>query len=117
MSTDEFIGYVGNPDFHDGSIISVRHERDAASVKVRGASGQEYVVQFAGVKVVRATRPDGMMIYSMSEMRSQLPLRRFVFANWDEEDDSRLEIHAESFDVVVEAELPNAHSLRNRGPD
>ena len=100
MPNDEFIGYVGNPDFHDGTVVSVRQEHDGASVSIRGASGQEYVVLFSGVKAVRATDPEGMIIYSMTEMRSQLPVRRFVFANWDEDDDSSLEIEAESFNVV-----------------
>jgi len=100
MPTGEFIGYVGNPDFHDGTVISVWHERDAARVRLRGASGVIYVVLFAGVKVVRATHPENMMIYSISEIGAQLPLRRFVFVNWDEDDDSTLEIEAEDFNVI-----------------
>jgi hypothetical protein len=81
-------------------VLSVRQEHDGASVSIRGASGKEYVVFFGGVKAVRATDPEGMMIYSMSEMRSQLPVRWFVFADWDYDDDSSLEIEAETFNVV-----------------
>jgi hypothetical protein len=74
MPTDEFIGYVGNPDFHDGTVVRVRQEHDCASVSIRGASGQVYVVLFLGITAVRATDPEGMMIDSMTEMRSQLPV-------------------------------------------
>ena len=41
-----------------------------------------------------------MMIYALSEMRTPPSTRRFVFANWDEDDKSFLEIEAESFSVT-----------------
>ena len=100
MTSDEFIGYVGDPDFHDGSVVSVTAERDLARVVVRGASEQEYVVEFRGVKAMRSNRPEGMMIYSLTEMRARSAARRFVFTNWDEDDDATLEVEAEDFSLA-----------------
>jgi hypothetical protein len=35
-----------------------------------------------------------MMVYALTEMPATPPLRRFVFVNWDEEDDASLEVVA-----------------------
>jgi hypothetical protein len=43
-----------------------------------------------------------MLLDALSEMNCQPPLRRFVFANWNEEDDSVLEVDAETIDVRPE---------------
>jgi hypothetical protein len=100
MSADEFIGYVGDPDFHDGSLVRVIVEPDLVRVVLRGASGQEYVVEFRGGKVVHSNRPEGMMIYALTEMKARSPARRFVFANWEEDDDATLEVEAEDVSVT-----------------
>jgi hypothetical protein len=100
MSSEEFIGYVGDRDFHDGHVVTVDREGDTARVRVRGASGRGFVVEFRGVQVIRFEHPEGMMIYALSEMRALPPTRRFVFGNWDEDDKSFLEIEAESFSVT-----------------
>jgi hypothetical protein len=81
-------------------VLSVRREQDVACVRVRGFSGREFAVEFRGVQAVRAKKPEGMMIYALSEIRAQPPLRKFVFANWDDDDESFLEIEAESFSVA-----------------
>lgn len=100
MPSEEFIGYVGDPDFHDGHVITVKREKDTARVRLRGASRREFAVEFRGVQALRSKQPDNMMIYALSEMRAPPPLRLFVFANWDEEDNSFLEIEAESFSIT-----------------
>ena len=100
MAIDEFIAYAGDPDFHDGSVVSVVEERDSTRVVVRGASGQEFVVEFRGVKAMRSCKPEGMLIYSLSEMKAQPPARRFEFANWHEDDDAFFSIDAEDFSVA-----------------
>jgi hypothetical protein len=43
-----------------------------------------------------------MMLYALTEMSDDPPMRRFVFANWDEESDARLEVRAESMAVRKE---------------
>jgi hypothetical protein len=43
-----------------------------------------------------------MMLYALAEVRAQEPLRRFVFVNWDEEnDDARLEVVCRTFDSSI----------------
>lgn len=79
---NEFVAYVGDPDIHDGSIESVEHKRDRVRVIVRGASGRRLAIDFEGVAEVRSKNPEGMVLYSLSEMRTPAPLRRFVFVNW-----------------------------------
>jgi hypothetical protein len=102
MSERRFVRYVGNADFHDGRILEVGHDTDSIRVRVRGASGKIYIAEFPAGSVLRSNRPEGMLLYSLSEMRTDPPLRRFHFANWDEEDDAALEIEAETLNVLEE---------------
>lgn len=99
MGDTAFKGYVGEPDFHDGSVVAVDRRDDSVRVRVRGASGKVYVAEFTGIHAVRSTRPECMLLYALGEVQAQPPYRRFVFANWDEQDDGALEIDAESFRV------------------
>jgi hypothetical protein len=100
MTSDDFVGYVGDPDFHDGAVVRVVADGDLACVVVRGASGQEYAVEFHGVKAVRSNRPEEMMIYALTEMRTLAAARRFVFSNWEDDDDASLEVEAEGFSIT-----------------
>ncbi len=59
-------------------------------------------MDFSGVAEVRAVEPEGMMLYALSEMSCQPPLRRFVFANWDDESKAHLEVDAAGFAVSSE---------------
>ena len=102
MPDHSFVGYVGDPDFHDGSIVSVEESDGTVRVRVRGASGKLFVVDFSGVAEVRAFDPKGMKLYALSEMSCQPPLRLFVFANWDEESKARLEVEATGLAVSFE---------------
>ena len=99
--SDVFVGYVGDPDFHDGVIVRVGPREHQVLVVIRGASGCEYVVEFHGVKVIRLNKPEGMTLFAMTEMRTATGTRRFVFANWNYEDDARLEVEAEGFSVTL----------------
>jgi hypothetical protein len=71
-------------------------------VRVRGASGKAFVVAFSGVFAVRANCPEGMMLYALTELRGEPPLRRFVFANWDDDSKAYLEVDATSFSILEE---------------
>jgi hypothetical protein len=97
-----FVRYVGDPDFHDGSILDIERKNQSLIVRVRGFSGKVFLVEFGKVAGMKADRPEGMLLYALSEMNCQPPLRRFVFANWNEEDDSVLEVDAETIDVRPE---------------
>jgi hypothetical protein len=97
-----FVGYVGEPDFHDGYILTVDRVDDSVRVRIRGNSGKTYLVMFGSVVQVRANRPEGMLLYALSEFTSEPPIRRFVFANWDDENASVLEVDAERVEVRPE---------------
>jgi len=70
MKNADFVGYVGLPDFHDGVVLRVSLEGKTAEVVVEGYSGREHVVLFEGVQAVEMNRPEGMLLYSLSEMRA-----------------------------------------------
>lgn len=102
MADPSFIGYVGDADFHDGAVVAVEQQHGIARVRVRGASGKVFVVDFGGVRAVRANQPEGMVLYALSELRGEPPLRRFAFANWDDDSPAYLEVDAESIAVGEE---------------
>src|SRR5262245_6913144 len=94
-----FVGYIGDADFHDGSVLAIERQDGAVCVRVRGASGKLFVVDFGGVRAVRASQPEGMVLYALSELAGDPPVRRFVFANWDEDGGAHLEVDAETVAV------------------
>ncbi|MBI3475779.1 MAG: hypothetical protein HY010_08605 [Acidobacteria bacterium] len=101
--TGKFRAYVGDPDFHDGTIKVVRSDLTEVCVEIVGHSGAVYITRFAGVESVVSHNPEGMLLYALCEMEAVMPLRRFHFANSympdDEGGDSRLEISARTFSV------------------
>jgi hypothetical protein len=99
MSEPSFVGYIGDPDFHDGTVTAVEQQDTTVRVGIRGASGKCFVVEFGGVRALRANRPVGMLLYALSELSGTPPLRRFSFANWDDDDDAFLEVDADAIDI------------------
>ena len=99
MENSDFVGYVGLPDFHDGVILRVSDKGDTAEVVLEGYSGLNHLVLFEGVQAVEMNQPEGMLLYSLSEMRAAPPLRKFVFTNNDEEHPGYLSILATDFSV------------------
>ena len=99
MAESSFVGYIGDADFHDGHVIGVEQHSSTVNVRVRGASGQVYLVEFTGVLTMRAARPEGMMLYALSEFSGKLPMRRFVFVNWDDDSEAYLEVDAEAITI------------------
>jgi hypothetical protein len=93
-----FVRYL-TPDLHDGHVLSV--ERDGSDVRVVAKSYTEEVFEivFSDVDdLATSDEPAGMELYALAEMEAEAPLRRFLFINWDEEEDPRrLEIVARSF--------------------
>ena len=98
MSTSEFIAYVGPTDIHDSTVISVVRQGDIARVGLRTLDGQSLSPAFHGVATLESQQPEGMFVYALTELTSpRPPLRRFVFANSDEDSAANLEIVAEDF--------------------
>src|SRR4051812_4119495 len=103
MANDAFkdlIAYVGGRDIHDGYIRKVEVDRKKVSVTIEGGSGSYFVIEFQQVAWFKAHRPEDMMLYALAEWRGDGSVRRFVFSNWEEEDDAFLEIGAKDFQVV-----------------
>ncbi len=97
-----FVGQVGDPDIHDGKILSFVHNGSTAEVVIRGGSAQRMIAfNFTGVLPVMAVRPFGMLPYAMSEFRADFPLRPFVLSNGEDEDHACLELKAEDFSVTI----------------
>jgi hypothetical protein len=97
---EDFVAYRGDPEIHDGVVMVVEHNGSDARVVVKAESGRQLEILFSGVDSVTELHPVGMTLYSLSEMQAPEPLRRFVFTNWFEEDesDARLEILARDFE-------------------
>lgn len=102
MAGPSFVGYVGDADFHDGTILVVEQRDGMARVRVRGASGKLFAVDFGGLREIRANQPVGMVLYALSELSCERPLRRFAFVNWDDGSPAQLEIDAETIAVREE---------------
>src|SRR3712207_2520113 len=100
MEQSDFVGYAGPPDLHDGQVLQVVTDADSVTVFVRGDTGRRFGLEFTGVAGMEAIEPEGMELYALAEMTAAPPLRRFVFANWDDEDPGRLEVLARDFRVV-----------------
>jgi hypothetical protein len=100
MSDKVFIAYVGNPDFHDGTVSRVAAEGKTALVVVKGYSGRVHVVDFEGVEEIQKNTPEGMLLYSLSEMQATSPLRKFVFTNSDDDDPRSLSVLATDFRIL-----------------
>jgi hypothetical protein len=100
MNNQDFIAYVGDPDIHDGHVRSLASGPQKTSGIVEGGSGRWFVLEFDEVAWVKSQCPEGMMLYALAEMQGEGTIRRFVFANWDDEDDAFLEIGAVGFQMT-----------------
>lgn len=92
----QFIGYVGSADIHDAVLMKVQHNGTKASVTLKTQSGQILEIEFEGVVSVKSDTPEGMILYSLSEMRHPQH-RLFIFTNWEDEAEAHLEIVADDF--------------------
>jgi hypothetical protein len=100
MDEEIFIGYIGDYRVHDGRIKEITSDKDSVQVSLISYDGETILVEFTGVKSIRSYRPEGMILYSICEMKEQPPYRRFAFVNENEEDDAFLEIIA--LDCVIQ---------------
>lgn len=89
-----FVQYLNSDDVHDGIIRRVSEDADRLRVLVETADGRVVIFEFTGVRHVKQNRPEGMLLYSLSELRESAPLRKFIFTNSEEEDDAFLEVTA-----------------------
>lgn len=92
MNNEKFIGYIGDYRIHDSKIKAIESDKDSIQVSLISEDNEIIRVKFVEVKSVKSNNAESMILYSISEMEEQPPFRKFVFVNWDEEDDSSLEI-------------------------
>ncbi len=100
MANNDFIAYIGDPDIHDGHIINVEQRGQEARIRIEGGNGRHLTFEFHGVTWTKLHRAEGMMLYGLAEFQGDVPVRHFVFVNWDEEDEAFLEIEAEEFSII-----------------
>jgi len=103
-SESDFLGVVGDPDIHDSVVLATVEQGDSVSVILErtaykgesvGRATPRLEVRFVGVRDVESRREAGMVVYSLAELKGEPPWRRFVFTNWDDEDEASLEIWAQ----------------------
>ncbi|HEX5704797.1 MAG TPA: hypothetical protein VFX97_16480 [Pyrinomonadaceae bacterium] len=94
MEKGSFIGYHYTDDVHDAVVKRVHQENERLQVDIETIEGHAVAFSFTGVQTVDAHQAEGMLLYSLSEMESPPPYRRFVFTNSDDDDPARLEIVA-----------------------
>ena len=99
QSVGELLGYVGGPELHDAEIIQVDNLGENFRVVLKGENNDKLLVSFTGVKALFSNKPEGMTLYGMAELKSEAGSRRFVFVNWDEEDDAKLEVSAAGYSM------------------
>jgi hypothetical protein len=99
MNTEDFTGYIGSQDIHDGTILRVIENNKVVIVRIQGASGKHHLIKFNNVTEVQANEPVGMILYAISEMKLDSAKRKFIFVNWEEDDSASLEILAEDYQL------------------
>jgi hypothetical protein len=100
MTASEFQGYFGHPDFHDAVIEDVQQSERQLSVVLRAESGARWCITFAEAEVTERN-PRGTRIYAVSRMATpRVGLLTYVFVNWNERDDSPLEVTTSQEPIV-----------------
>jgi hypothetical protein len=103
MSEQGFIGYIQEPDVHDGVIITATYksgflrsifDKRVVLVVVLTYDERLFIIRFSRVRSANITNVEGMRLYSLSEMHETPPLRRFVFVDWEEESNRHFEVVA-----------------------
>ena len=109
MPPDEgkFIGYVGDADVHDATIVSVTTLRSGdLAVAMKTYDDKPLTVTFWNPVRVLSNAPEGMFVYSLTEMSTNDSSRRFVFANSEDESPSTLEVYARGFEIARRPAAP-----------
>lgn len=96
---DDSAEKIGDYRIHDATIRDLIHNRESVEVQVKSVDGELIYIRFSGVKDVECKNCNGMILYSIVESLRENGARRFIFVNWDEESDSKLEITAEDYEL------------------
>jgi len=80
---------------HDSHVADVTCAADRCVVTLNPVDGSAIEVEFEGVRLVTQVDPIGMMLYSINQVLSESGSRTFIFVNWDDNDERRLEVSAD----------------------
>jgi hypothetical protein len=94
MDKESFVRYWHSEDVHDGKVRQVIQDPERARVLVDTPDGRLVTFEFSGVESVNQNRPEGMRLYSITEMGGNSRHRKFIFTNSEDDDDARLEVLA-----------------------
>ncbi|HEU4934258.1 MAG TPA: hypothetical protein VFT48_19370 [Pyrinomonadaceae bacterium] len=103
MSEQRFIGYIQEPDVHDGVIVKATYksgflrsvfDKRVVTVIVLTYEERLFVIWFSRVRSASIINADGMRLYSLSEMHATPPCRRFVFVDSEEKSNRYCEVVA-----------------------
>lgn len=97
---DNFIGYIGDYRIHDSTIQEIRSSEKKLDVLLKTMDADIITVRFLHPVRVISNKPVGMFLYAITELETEDPFRKFVFANWDEEDDAYFEVFAEDCNLL-----------------
>ena len=102
MVDKNFIGYVGSAIVHDAKITNIVESDSWVTVSLESEEGETFIIQFIDVVEMESSNPMGMMLYAISEVKTEKNGRKFAFVNWDDEDDSFLEIISKGIKINVD---------------
>lgn len=91
MNKKIFIWYVGDSRIHASKINHEKWDGIQLDFLLITPEGETIFTSFYNVKSIKSNNQIGMKIYALSEMEDIDPYRKFIFANWDEDDDTILE--------------------------
>jgi hypothetical protein len=98
---DEFLGYIGDYRVDDSRVKKVTKLEEDVIVKLKNEDEDDIEITFSGVREIDEYKPEGMILYSICEMKEVYPYRRFSFVNTDEEDESYLDIVSLSYSILI----------------
>ena len=99
MNNKNLIGYIGDYRIHDSKIHTIETDNDIIHVSLVSENKEIVKATFIEVKSIKSNDAEGMILYSIIEIKEQQPYRKFTFVNWDEDDASSLEIVAK--DLII----------------
>ena len=105
MDKESFVRYWHSEDVHDGRVRQVIQDAEHVRVLVDTPDGRLVTFEFSGVESVSLNRPEGMLLYSLTEIGSAPSHRTFVFTNWEEDDEARLELMATDMVQIHDSSL------------
>jgi len=100
MSDEDFISYVGDYRIHDSKILDVISGDKTLQVSLKTEMDEVITVKFLNTVSVDSCKPIGMFLYAIAEMKAEGSFRKFVFINWNEEDDAYLEVISSDLKIL-----------------